>query len=374
MATDRLRVLTVFGTRPEAVKLAPVIARLKASDRVEAVTCVTAQHRQMLDQVLDLFEITPEFDLDLMRPDQSLPALTAAVLSGLSPVVAEVDPDWLVVQGDTTSVMAAGLLAYFHHVRLAHVEAGLRTGDKWQPFPEEINRRIAGVIADLHFAPTQRAKENLLGEGIPESIVHVTGNPVIDALQAIVDRPFAFEESSLGALPSDRQVVLITAHRRESFGAPLAAILEAIAQLAQRFADRANFVYPVHLNPNVYAPVHDRLGGIENVRLIEPLDYLPMVHLMKRSRLILTDSGGIQEEAPALGVPVLVLREKTERPEALEAGTARLVGTDAEMIQRAATELLTDDQAHAEMAEAHNPFGDGHASERIVDLLLGQPR
>lgn len=374
MAADRLRVLTIFGTRPEAVKLAPVIARLEATESIESLVCVTAQHREMLDQVLDLFHITPNWDLDLMTSDQSLPALTAAVFSQLDPVLAEAGPEWVLIQGDTTTVMAAGLLAYYHQVRVGHVEAGLRTGDKWQPFPEEINRRVAGVVADLHFAPTVQAQDNLLAEGVPAGQIHVTGNPVIDALQWIAERPYAFEAGPLRDLPQEKSLVLLTAHRRESFGEPLERILRSVEQLAGELADAVHFVYPVHLNPNVQGPAERILGATPNVTLVEPLSYQPMVHLMKRAQLILTDSGGIQEEAPALGVPVLVLREKTERPEALEAGTAKLVGTDPARIVDEARRLLQDPEAHAAMAQAKNPFGDGRAAGRIVELLQRAPR
>ena len=374
MTTDRLRVLTILGTRPEAVKLAPIIRRLAGAPQVDSTVCVTAQHRQMLDVVLALFDIVPDIDLNLMQPDQSLAELTAAVCLGLDPVFERVQPDWVLIQGDTTTVMAAGLLAYYHRVRLGHVEAGLRTGDKWQPYPEEINRRVAGVLADLHFAPTETARANLLAEGVKPASIHVTGNPVIDALQMIADRPHDFQHAALADLAVDRRLVLLTAHRRESFGQGLADIFEAVKRLADAFADSVEIVYPVHLNPHVQEPAHQLLGECPNVRLIEPLDYLDMVHLMKASHLILTDSGGIQEEAPALGVPVLVLREKTERPEALEAGTARLVGTDPQRIFDEAARLLRNDEAHAAMARAENPFGDGRAAERIVDLLLQQPR
>jgi UDP-N-acetylglucosamine 2-epimerase (non-hydrolysing) len=365
-----LRVLSVFGTRPEAVKMAPVVERLRRAPGVEAGVCVTAQHRQMLDQVLRLFDITPEFDLDLMEPDQALPELTAAVFRGLDPVLEQWRPDWVLVQGDTTTVMAAALLAYYRRIRLGHVEAGLRTGDKWQPFPEEINRRVAGVVADLHFAPTERARGNLLREGVPSDCIVVTGNPVIDALQSIVARPYDEATGPLAAMPSDRRVILLTAHRRENFGAPLEAIFTAVKQLAIRYRDSVHIVYPVHLNPNVRRPAERLLGGVANITLVDPLDYLPMVHLLKRCHLVLTDSGGLQEEAPALGKPVLVLRQVTERPEAIEAGTARLVGTDPHRIEAETRRLLDDPEAYAAMAHAVNPFGDGHAAERIVEALV----
>ncbi|MEW6566645.1 MAG: UDP-N-acetylglucosamine 2-epimerase (non-hydrolyzing) [Chloroflexota bacterium] len=369
-----MRVLSIFGTRPEAVKMAPVVARLAATPQVESRVCVTAQHRQMLDQVLDLFDVRPDYDLDLMRPDQPLPDLTAAVFTGLDPVLREVQPDWVLVQGDTTSAMAASLLAYYHRARLGHVEAGLRTGDKWQPFPEEINRRVVGCVADLHFAPTEWARDNLLREGVPAEAVIVTGNPVIDALLSVASRPYDFNAGPLAGLPPDRRLLLITAHRRENFGVPLERIFFALRQIAQTYADDVFLVYPVHLNPNVHQPAHRLLGDLPNVLLTDPLDYLPMVHLMKRAYLVLTDSGGLQEEAPALGTPVLVLREVTERPEAIRAGTARLVGTDDERIVAETRRLLDDPAARQAMARAVNPFGDGHAAERIVTALLQHSR
>ncbi len=370
MAERQLRVLSVFGTRPEAVKMAPVVLRLRQTPGVDSRVCVTAQHREMLDQVLDLCGLQPDYDLDRMQPDQSLAALTAAVFAGLDPVLEQVQPDWVLVQGDTTTVMATALLAYYHRVRLGHVEAGLRTGDKWRPFPEEINRRVAGVVADLHFAPTDWARANLLREGIPEDRVVVTGNPVIDALQAIVAQPYDETKGPLAGLPADRQLILVTAHRRESFGRPLEDIFTALRRLAEKYISQAVILYPVHRNPNVRQPAERILGGLPNVRLVDPLDYRDMAHCMQRAYLVLTDSGGLQEEAPALGTPVLVLRDVTERPEALQAGTARLVGTDPDRIVAEASRLMDDPQAHAAMARAANPYGDGHAAERIVDALL----
>jgi len=370
MAERRLRVLSVFGTRPEAVKMAPVVLRLRQTPGVDSRVCVTAQHREMLDQVLALFDLKPDHDLDLMQPDQSLAELTASVFRGLDPVLQQEQPDWVLVQGDTTTVMATALLAYYHRVRLGHVEAGLRTGDKWRPFPEEINRRVAGVVADLHFAPTDWARANLLREGIPEDRVVVTGNPVIDALQAIVAQPYDETKGPLAGVPADRRLILVTAHRRESFGRPLEDIFSALKRLAETYATRAEILYPVHRNPNVRQPAERILGGLPNVRLIDPLDYRDMAHCLQRAFLVLTDSGGLQEEAPALGTPVLVLRQVTERPEGLQAGTARLVGTDPDRIVAEASRLMDDPQAHAAMARAANPYGDGHAAERIVAALL----
>jgi UDP-N-acetylglucosamine 2-epimerase (non-hydrolysing) len=365
-----LRILTIFGTRPEAIKLAPVINRLGRTASVESLTCITAQHREMLDQVLGLFGIRPEFDLDLMQPAQPLADLSAAVFRGLEPVIAEVEPDWVLVQGDTTTVMCAALVAYYHRVSVGHVEAGLRTGDKFQPFPEEVNRQVLGVVSDLHFAPTDWARSNLLREGIPAERITVTGNTVIDALLEVAGRPFDREVEGLRGVNDSERVILVTAHRRENFGTPLERIFGALRTIALEYAGKVTLIYPVHLNPNVQEPAHRLLDGLPNLRLIEPVDYLNMVQLMKRAHLILTDSGGIQEEAPALGKPVLVLREKTERPEALQAGTARLVGTDPDRIVGETRRLLEDPQAYTAMARAVNPFGDGRAAERIVAALL----
>jgi UDP-N-acetylglucosamine 2-epimerase (non-hydrolysing) len=326
----------------------------------------------MLDQVLNLFEITPDYDLDLMEPNQPLADLTAAVFTHLDPVFKEVKPDWVLVQGDTTTVMAAAILAYYHRIRIGHVEAGLRTGDKWQPFPEEINRRIAGVVADIHFAATEWARGNLLAEGVPEEGIHVTGNPVIDALHWVAEKPYDFSQSDLPdelLKESQKRLVLVTAHRRENFGEPLERIIAALQELAESYND-VHVVYPVHPNPNVYEPVHDRLSDVKNVTLLPPLDYQPWVHIMKRATVLLTDSGGLQEEAPGLGVPVLVMREVTERPEGIEAGCVRLVGTDKEKVVTETRRLLDDPDAHAAMAQAVNPYGDGRAAERIVDALL----
>lgn len=365
-----MRVLTVLGTRPEAIKMAPVIRRLQQTEGIQSRVCVTAQHRQMLDQVLALFEIQPDIDLNLMIPDQSLAELSAAIFAGLDPVIRAEKPDWLLVQGDTTTVMIAAILAYYNQVSIGHVEAGLRTGDKWQPFPEEINRKVAGVLADLHFAPTESARRNLLAEGVPEERIVVSGNPVIDALLDVVEQPYQPEGPPLSEIPQDRSVILVTAHRRENFGAPFERIFTAIRTLAKEYADKITIIYPVHLNPNVQEPAQRILGNLPNVNLVKPLDYLPMAYWMKRATLILTDSGGLQEEAPALGTPVLVLRERTERPEALDAGTAKLVGSDPERILSETRNLLDDPKAHQAMAQATNPFGDGHAAERIVGALI----
>lgn len=365
-----MKVLSIFGTRPEAIKMAPVITALsKESGRIESVVCVTAQHRQMLDQVLSLFDITPDHDLNLMRPDQTLAQITAASLSELDRVIGQEKPDWVLTQGDTTTAMVGALAAFYHRVKVGHVEAGLRTWDKYQPFPEEINRKIADAVCDLHFAPTELARENLLRESVNETSIIVTGNTVIDALLEVAAKDFDWDSSELAAIPRDKRIILVTAHRRENFGQPFRQICQALKEIATNFAD-VHLVYPVHLNPNVQQVVQAELRGIENISLLEPLDYLPLVQLMKASYLALTDSGGLQEEAPGLGKPVLVLREVTERPEGVEAGTVKLVGTDKDRIVSETARLLTDSIEYERMARAVNPYGDGHASHRIVTSLL----
>jgi UDP-N-acetylglucosamine 2-epimerase (non-hydrolysing) len=380
-----LRVLSIFGTRPEAVKMAPVVQTLAHTSGIESQVCVTAQHRQMLDQVLGLFNIVPDVDLNLMQPDQSLASLTAEIFTHLDPVLAQVKPNWILVQGDTTTVMASSLAAYYRRIRVGHVEAGLRTADKWQPFPEEINRRLASVVADLHFAPTEWARQNLLRENIPSRLIVVTGNPVIDALQSVVKVlptaevlnlfkrigiPYQPYPSSQGSVTGSPRLILVTAHRRENFGQPLEDICSALRVISNTYQDQVRIVYPVHLNPNVQEPVHRILDGVSNISLLDPLDYLPMVHLMRHATLVLTDSGGLQEEAPAFGVPVLVMRQVTERPEGVQAGTVRLVGTDHRVIVSHACKLLDDASEYAAMAQAINPYGDGHAAPRIVKALM----
>ena len=369
-----MKILSVFGTRPEAVKMAPVIRELAQTPNIESRVCVTAQHRQMLDQVLNLFDIKPDYDLNLMREDQSLAELSAAIFTHLDPIFSDFRPDWVLVQGDTTTVAITALLSYYRRIRVGHVEAGLRTHDKWQPFPEEINRRVAGVIADLHFAPTEWAKQNLLREGISEKAIAVTGNPVIDALQFVAKQPDPEEivrllgKLKIGNEESGKKLILVTAHRRENFGRPLEDICNALKDLATR--GDVEIVYPVHLNPNVQEPVYHMLKRVNHITLLPPLDYLPLVGLMRHSTLILTDSGGIQEEAPALGIPVLVLREVTERPEGIEAGTLKLVGTATQRIVEEAKRLLEDESAYYSMAKAADPFGDGHAAQKIVRTLM----
>ncbi|MEY4166467.1 MAG: UDP-N-acetylglucosamine 2-epimerase [Acidobacteriota bacterium] len=350
--------------------MAPIVRMLaQRSPQVESVVCVTAQHREMLDQVLGLFDIVPDYDLDLMRPNQSLAALTGLALERLDKVIGEVKPDWVLTQGDTTTAMVASLAAFYHRVKVGHVEAGLRTWDKYQPFPEEVNRRIADTVADLHFAPTDQSRDNLLREGIPSASIIVTGNTVIDALLDVAARPYDWNSGPLAAVPRGKRIVLVTAHRRENFGAPLRAICAALRDVAS-FSPDLQIVYPVHLNPNVREVVHLELGSLPNVSLLPPLDYLPLVHLMKAAELILTDSGGIQEEAPGLGKPVLVLREVTERPEGVAAGTVRLVGTGRQQIRDETWRLLNDPAAYRSMANAVNPYGDGEASRRIIESIV----
>lgn len=369
-----IRVLSIFGTRPEAVKMAPVVKALAAAAEVEARLCVTAQHREMLDQVLQIFNIHPDVDLNLMQPNQTLSGLTADILKAIDPVLESEKPDWVLVQGDTTTVMTAALAAFYRGIKVGHVEAGLRTGDKRQPFPEEINRRIAGVLADLHFAPTQLSRQNLLREGVSDERIVVTGNTAIDALHEISKRPAPAEvKKQMNAFDlgdGHRRLVLVTAHRRENFGMPIENVCTALKQLSAHYHGAVQIVYPVHLNPNIQEPVHRLLDGDPNIHLLNPLDYLPMVHWMKAAAIVLTDSGGIQEEATGLGKPTLVLREKTERPEGVQAGVLKLVGTDVNRIVSEATNLLDDDKAYAAMAHASNPFGDGQAAARIVKALL----
>jgi len=368
------KVSLIFGTRPEAIKLCPLVLALKEHADFEPHVCVTGQHRQMLDQVLDVFEVVPDVDLDLMMPEQTLAGLTSRAVTAINGYIAGHRPDMVVVQGDTTTTFCAALAAFYNRIPIGHVEAGLRTWNKLSPFPEEINRVMTSHIADLHFAPTQWAKENLLKEGVPKNRVFVTGNTVIDALHIAVEKvrknPPTIPSLPMELLNEDNRkpVVLITGHRRENFGDGFKNICRAISELSKQFSDVA-FVYPVHLNPNVRKPVFDILSGHSNIYLIEPLSYLPFVALMDRCRLVLTDSGGVQEEAPSLGKPVLVMRDTTERPEAVRAGTVKLVGTDRRMIVDEVSILLTDEKSYTAMANAVNPYGDGKACERIVQAI-----
>jgi UDP-N-acetylglucosamine 2-epimerase (non-hydrolysing) len=363
------RVLCVFGTRPEAIKMAPLVTELGSRPTIDCSVAVTGQHREMLDEVLELFGILPDHDLDLMTAGQTPSQVAARVLGGIDDLLAKCEPDWVVVQGDTTTAMAVGLGAFHAGVRVAHVEAGLRTHDRRHPFPEEVNRRVVSMVADVHFAPTPAARANLVAEGIAAADVIVTGNTVVDALVEIAGRPFDPSGTPLEGLPlGEGRLVVLTAHRRESFGAPMREAFLAVRALVERYED-VRVVYPVHPNPDVRDAAYDLLGDVDRVHLVAPLDYRSFVGLLSAAHLILTDSGGIQEEAPSVGVPVLVLRDVTERPEAVEAGTARLVGTSATAIVAAARRLLDDPSAHQAMAGASNPYGDGRASIRIADAL-----
>lgn len=362
------RILVVFGTRPEAIKVAPVVRALREMRELGTVLCVTAQHRELLDQVCGVFGLSPDIDLDLMEHGQSLAAFASRALVALDGVYESVAPDLVLAQGDTTTVLAAAQCAYYRRVAFGHIEAGLRTYNKWSPFPEEYNRTAVGVLADLHFAPTERARANLLGAGVPAGRIHVTGNPVVDAVQYAAGQPC--DDEALGVPPealAGEPLLLVTTHRRENLGRPMRNICAALRTLLARWP-RAHCVLPVHPNPAVREVVEAELGGVARMHLVRPPAYLAFVHLMQRARLVLTDSGGVQEEAPALGRPVLVLRDTTERPEGIEAGTARLVGTDEEDIVREAARLLEDERAYAAMARAKNPYGDGTAGTRIAEL------
>ena len=373
-----IKILTIFGTRPEAIKLAPVVKAIEDRPHLfRSWVCVTAQHREMLDQVIRLFELKPDDDLDIMKPKQDLYGITSEVLLKLRDRLKEIKPDLILVQGDTTTTFAASLAAFYERIEIGHVEAGLRTCDKYKPFPEEINRHLTSVLADYHFAPTEQAKLHLLKEGTPEARIYVTGNTVIDALLWILKRQSnpgeqkrlkEYFNQTFGLPTHSPRLILVTAHRRESFGEGFENICQALKEIALRNPD-VHIVYPVHLNPNVREPVYRIVGGVDRVHLIEPLGYEPFVYLMNQSFFILTDSGGIQEEAPSLGKPVLVMREVTERPEAVEAGTARLVGPKKENIIQGAQKLLDDPEEYRRMANRKNPYGDGRASERIVDIL-----
>ncbi|WP_462146591.1 non-hydrolyzing UDP-N-acetylglucosamine 2-epimerase [Pseudoalteromonas gelatinilytica] len=369
-----MKVLTVFGTRPEAIKMAPLVLALENDARIEAKVCVTAQHREMLDQVLDLFQITPDYDLNIMKAGQDLYDITSKILLGLRDVLDDFKPDWVLVHGDTTTTFAASMAAFYKQIKVGHVEAGLRTGNLYSPWPEEANRTLTGVLTAKHFAPTQASADNLLREHVSKDTIFVTGNTVIDALLQVKNNvlPKADVQQQLTekfADILDKPYVLITGHRRESFGGGFERICQSISSLASKYPD-FNFVYPVHLNPNVQEPVKRLLADKSNVKLIDPQDYLPFVFLMNQAYLILTDSGGVQEEAPSLGKPVLVMRDTTERPEAVAAGTVKLVGTDSDKIITAVSELIDNKETYKQMSFAHNPYGDGKACERIIDGLF----
>jgi UDP-N-acetylglucosamine 2-epimerase (non-hydrolysing) len=366
----------VFGTRPEAIKMAPLALELMKNHKLEVEICVTAQHREMLDQVLSLFQITPKYDLNLMQAGQDLYDITSRVLLGIKDVLTQAKPDLVLVHGDTTTTFSTALAAFYQKIPVGHVEAGLRTGDIYSPWPEEANRKLTGALADIHFTPTEKSRQNLLAENVPDKKIFVTGNTVIDALLQVVkiiDHDPALKDSMqqrFDFIDPAKKIILVTGHRRESFGGGFERICEALKILAQR--DDVQIIYPVHLNPNVKEPVDRILKGVSNVHLIAPLDYLPFVYLMSQSYFILTDSGGVQEEAPSLGKPVLVMRDTTERPEAVAAGTVKLVGTDLQKIVKEANQLLDDSQAYKEMSFAHNPYGDGKACSRITDILISR--
>jgi UDP-N-acetylglucosamine 2-epimerase (non-hydrolysing) len=366
-----IKVLSIFGTRPEAIKMAPLVKALNAAEGIDAKVCVTAQHREMLDQVLDLFEIVPEYDLNIMKPGQSLYDVTTNILLGLKPILEEFKPDLVLVHGDTSTTLSASLAAFYQQIPVGHVEAGLRTGNLSSPWPEEGNRKLTGAITKLHFAPTQTSQQNLLNEAVSADDIVITGNTVIDALLQVVDKVktdtalISTLKAKFPELDETKKLILVTGHRRESFGGGFERICEALVEIATAHPD-TQILYPMHLNPNVREPVNRILKNVDNVHLIEPQDYLPFVYLMNQAHIIVTDSGGVQEEAPSLGKPVLVMRDTTERPEAVEAGTVKLVGTDKARIVSEVNNLLTNAQEYQSMSRAHNPYGDGKACERIV--------
>ena len=367
----KIKVMAVFGTRPEAIKMAPIVMEMKKyPDKIIPVVAVTAQHREMLDQVLNLFQIVPDYDLDIMAAGQTLFDITSKAMLGLDKVLAKEKPDIVLVHGDTTTTFAGALAAYYHQKAVGHVEAGLRTHNKYSPFPEEMNRKLTGSIADLHFAPTSTSEQNLLAESVKAEGIFVTGNTVIDALHHTVREEFSFTDDLLQKIDFDnKRIILVTTHRRENLGEPMRHVYEALRQITEEFED-VEIVFPVHKNPKVREVVQEELGGLEKVHLIDPLDYEPFANLMHKAHLILTDSGGVQEEAPALGKPVLVLRDTTERPEAVSAGTVKLIGTDKNRVYEETKLLLSDEKEYSRMAESCNPYGDGKASERILQAIL----
>jgi len=366
------KILIIFGTRPEAIKMAPLVKVFKNKENFETKVCVTAQHREMLDQVLTFFDITPDYDMDLMKPGQNLYSLTATIITELQPILEEFKPDFVFVHGDTTTTMASSIAGFYAGAKVCHVEAGLRTFNKWAPFPEEINRSITGRVADYHFAPTEIASQNLLNETVKQETICITGNTVIDALEASINRLDTYENEEIKTLKKtidfNKRLILVTGHRRENHGEGFIRICNALKEIAETNSD-VQIIYPVHLNPKVLKPVHDILGKVANIDLIKPLSYPSFVWLMNKSYLIITDSGGVQEEAPSLGKPVLVMRETTERPEAVDAGTVILVGTDEQKIVNETHSLLNDHEKYQTMSQLHNPYGDGKASERIVDFI-----
>ncbi|MDP4143442.1 MAG: UDP-N-acetylglucosamine 2-epimerase (non-hydrolyzing) [Bacillota bacterium] len=366
---NKIKVITIFGTRPEAVKMAPLVKELECREEFDAKVCVTAQHREMLDQVLELFKITPDFDLNIMKSKQTLTGITTKVLEGLEEVFETEKPDIILVHGDTTTTFAGALAAFYKQIKVGHVEAGLRTNDKYFPFPEEMNRKLTGAMADFHFAPTQNSKNNLLREGVDEEQIFITGNTVIDAMKYTVEDSYKFSNDELNTIDYNKKVIMVTAHRRENWGQGIENICEALKAIVLENED-VELVYLVHLNPVVRDVVHKHLSGVERVHLLDPLDTKDTHNLMNKCFMVMTDSGGLQEEAPHLGKPVLVLRDVTERPEAVEAGTVKLVGTDKDVIILEANSLIRDSEKYSEMTKCINPYGDGFASERIVDAIL----
>lgn len=370
MNIKKIKIMSVFGTRPEAIKMSPLVKELEKYDEIESIVCVTAQHREMLDQVLEIFDIKPDYDLDIMQKKQTLSSITAKAITGLDDVLDKEKPDMILVHGDTSTTFCGALTAFYHQVKVGHVEAGLRTYDKYQPFPEEVNRCLTSVLTDLHFAPTPLAKENLLRENVTSEGIYVTGNTVIDALSHTIDKDYKFNLDELNHIDFDnKRVIVMTAHRRENLGEPLEDICKGVKKILDEFDD-VEIVYPVHKNPAVVNTVHSILGDIDRVHLIEPVDLSDMHNMMSRCYMVFTDSGGLQEEVPSMGKPVLVLRNVTERPEGVVAGTLKLVGTDSNRIYTYAKELLNNTEAYAKMSNAKNPFGDGMASRRIVENIL----
>ena len=369
---SKIKVLTVFGTRPEGIKMSPVIKRLNDHDLIEHKACVTGQHREMLDQVMDIFKIKPDYDLNIFKGGQSLSEITTKSLIGLEKVIKEFKPDLLLVQGDTTTVFAGALAGFYNGVKIGHIEAGLRSGDLYSPFPEEANRKLTGIVTNFHFAPTETSRENLLNEGYDDSTIYITGNTSIDALLEVTSKEYKFENEFLNNLDYDnKKIILLTSHRRENLGKPMENIFTAMKEIVEKHSD-VEVVFPVHLNPKVRDIANKILGENEKVHLIEPLDYLPFAHLQKKAYLIVTDSGGVQEEAPTLGKPVLVVRRETERPEGIEAGTAKLIGLEKDNIFKQVDLLLNDSDEYEKMSTAVNPYGDGHASQKIVEIIVDQ--
>ncbi len=366
----KIKVMTIFGTRPEAIKMAPLVKELEKNENIESIVCVTAQHRQMLDQVLEIFDIKPDYDLNIMKNRQTLISITTRGLEGLDDVMKEAKPDLVLVHGDTSTTFVGSLAAFYNQIAVGHVEAGLRTFDKYSPFPEEVNRRLTGVIADMHFSPTERNRENLLCENVDDSTIYITGNTVIDALQTTVRADYEFKDEGLASMNWDsKKVIVMTAHRRENLGEPLKNICRAVKRIVEDFSE-VEVVYPVHMNPAVREVVYDILGNMDRVKLIEPVNADELHNAISRGYMVMTDSGGLQEEAPSLGKPVLVLRNETERPEAVDAGTVKIAGVDEEVIYNMAKELIVDETEYNKMAKAVNPYGDGHASERIVKAIV----